>query len=145
MLCILVHDEIQIAWKGSVPPQVYPGALSSSNGVGTFQWAVSHGLQFSEGLSSKVSVLEFWSWSFEKYIAAYLFTRHNYCTEISLLNKRKVQQILINQEKWDSAYCLLLGVEFFSRSIELRVIIHAKLSFLLTFTLIIRYDRHGNK
>lgn len=48
----------------------------------------------------------------------------------SFLNKPKVWKILINQEKCDSTHSLLLGVEFFSRSIELRVIIHAKISFL---------------
>lgn len=51
----------QITWERPFPSEMYLGALSCCYGTWTFKWTISDGMQFSEGLSSKVSISSFLS------------------------------------------------------------------------------------
>lgn len=60
---VVAYNLIQLAWKGPFPLEEYTGPFSSRNGAGEFKWAVSYGLQLSEGLSSKVRKQHLFFWN----------------------------------------------------------------------------------
>lgn len=52
---------LQTTWKRPFPSEKHLGAFSSSHGAWTFKRALSYGMQFSEGLPSKVSAVSLFS------------------------------------------------------------------------------------